>query len=105
MAEQDTSEALTVMRRLLWNMQRNSSNSGWGMSALEELLDSTSRNGTIPEQEAHEGNLGGTWGLFMGHPLDYWFLFFLGPPGGQAGRMNRISMIETFAKGGVFQRH
>jgi hypothetical protein len=30
--KKNRSEALAVMRRLLWNMQRNSSNSGWGVS-------------------------------------------------------------------------
>ena len=32
MAEQDMKGALAVMRRFLWYMQRNSSNSGWGIS-------------------------------------------------------------------------
>jgi hypothetical protein len=32
MAEHDIRDALAVMRRFLWNMQRNSSNSGWGIS-------------------------------------------------------------------------
>ncbi len=44
MAEQDTSDALTVMRRLLWNMQRNSSNSGWGMSeSMGEVMAQSER--------------------------------------------------------------
>jgi len=32
MAEQDMKSGLAVMRRFLWHMQRNSSNSGWGIS-------------------------------------------------------------------------
>ena len=32
MAEHDIRDALAVMRRFLWNMQRKSSNSGWGIS-------------------------------------------------------------------------
>lgn len=44
MAEQDTSDALTVMYRLLWNMQRNSSNSGWGMSeSMGEVMAQSER--------------------------------------------------------------
>ncbi|MCK4468380.1 MAG: HEAT repeat domain-containing protein [Desulfobacterales bacterium] len=44
MAEQDISDALTVMRRLLWNMQRNSSNSGWGMSeSMGEVMAQSER--------------------------------------------------------------
>jgi len=44
MAEQDISDALTVMRRLFCNMQRNSSNSGWGMSeSMGEVMAQSER--------------------------------------------------------------
>jgi len=44
MAEQDISDALTVMRRFLWNMQRNSSNSGWGIpESMGEVMAQNER--------------------------------------------------------------
>jgi len=44
MAEQDISDALAVMRRFLWNMQRNSSNSGWGISeSMGEVMAQSER--------------------------------------------------------------
>ncbi|MEA3416053.1 MAG: HEAT repeat domain-containing protein [Thermodesulfobacteriota bacterium] len=44
MAEQDINDALTVMRRFTWNMQRNSSNSGWGMSeSMGEVMAQSER--------------------------------------------------------------
>ncbi len=44
MAEQDISDALTVMRRFIWNMQRNSSNSGWGISeSMGEVMAQSER--------------------------------------------------------------
>ena len=44
MAEQDIREALAVMRRFLWNMQRNSSNSGWGISeSMGEVMAQSQR--------------------------------------------------------------
>ncbi|MDY6950329.1 MAG: HEAT repeat domain-containing protein [Thermodesulfobacteriota bacterium] len=44
MAEQDMKGALAVMRRFLWHMQRNSSNSGWGISeSLGEVMAQSER--------------------------------------------------------------
>ena len=44
MAEQDIHEALAVMRRFLWHMQRNSSNSGWGISeSMGEVMAQSER--------------------------------------------------------------
>ena len=44
MAEHDIRDALTVMRRFLWNMQRNSSNSGWGISeSMGEVMAQSER--------------------------------------------------------------
>ena len=44
MAEQDIRDALAVMRRFLWNMQRNSSNSGWGISeSIGEVMAQSER--------------------------------------------------------------
>ena len=44
MAEQDIREGLFVMRRFLWNMQRNSSNSGWGISeSMGEVMAQSER--------------------------------------------------------------
>jgi hypothetical protein len=44
MAEQDVRGALAVMRRFLWNMQRNSSNSGWGISeSMGEIMAQSER--------------------------------------------------------------
>jgi hypothetical protein len=44
MAEQNISDALNVMRRFLWNMQRNSSNSGWGISeSMGEVMAQSER--------------------------------------------------------------
>ena len=44
MAEEDIREALAVMRRFLWNMQRNSSNSGWGISeSMGEVMAQSER--------------------------------------------------------------
>lgn len=42
--KQNKSDALDVMRRLLWNMQRNSSNSGWGISeSMGEVMAQSER--------------------------------------------------------------
>lgn len=44
MAERDIREGLSVMRRFLWNMQRNSSNSGWGISeSMGEVMAQSER--------------------------------------------------------------
>ena len=44
MAEHDIRDALAVMRRFLWNMQRNSSNSGWGISeSMGEVMAQSER--------------------------------------------------------------
>jgi hypothetical protein len=44
MAEHDIRDALSVMRRFLWNMQRNSSNSGWGISeCMGEVMAQSER--------------------------------------------------------------
>jgi len=44
MAEQDMRDALAVMRRFLWHMQRNSSNSGWGISeSMAEVMAQSER--------------------------------------------------------------
>ncbi len=44
MAEQDIRDALAVMCRFLWNMQRNSSNSGWGISeSMGEVMAQSER--------------------------------------------------------------
>jgi hypothetical protein len=44
MAEQDIRDALAVMRRFVWNMQRNSSNSGWGISeSMGEVMAQSER--------------------------------------------------------------
>jgi len=44
MAEQDIREGQAVMRRFLWHMQRNSSNSGWGISeSMGEVMAQSGR--------------------------------------------------------------
>jgi hypothetical protein len=44
MAEHNITDALSVMRRFLWNMQRNSSNSGWGISeSMGEVMAQSER--------------------------------------------------------------